>query len=130
MLGRTYAETLAKFGKPTRTNLRYYRKLLLSRMDCKFVADALPVVTEEDVLRLSSNSLNPMRMDECKRRYRAARELPGGFLIALLGPKEQPLSIIGGWRQGTTAVVHHQISEELSGLRKEFIGHGDAFLPY
>lgn len=119
-LGRTYDETLAKFGKPTRTNLRYYRKLLLSRMDCRFIADALPVVTEEDMVRLSANSLNPLAMDECKRRYRAARDLPGGFLIALLGPNGQPLSIIGGWRQGTTTVVHHQLNS--AGFEKHSLG--------
>ena len=120
LLGRTYDETLAKFGKPTRTNLRYYRKLLLARMDCKFIADALPVVSEEDMLHLNTNSLNPMTVQECKRRYRATRELPGGFLIALRGPDNQLLSIIGGWRQGTATVMHHQMNA--AGYEKSSLG--------
>ena len=120
LLGGTYDETLAKFGKGTRTNLRYYRKRLLAHMECRFVADAQTVLSEEDLLRLNSVSLNPMEAIECKRRYRATRELNGGFLIALLGPKDQLLSIIGGWRQGTTTVMHHQMNA--SGYEKFSVG--------
>jgi hypothetical protein len=120
LLGETYDETLAKFGKPTRTNLRYYRKLLLSRMPCEFIPDALPVLKEEELLRLSAISLNPLTESESKRRYRATRDLHGGFLIALRGPNDQLLSIIGGWRQGTTTVMHHQINS--AGYEKSSLG--------
>jgi hypothetical protein len=109
-LGETYEATLAKFGKGTRTNLRYYRKRLLAQMDCQFIADALPVLSEEDLLRMNATSLGPLDVVECKRRFRATRELPGGFLMALRSPNDQLLSIIGGWRQGTTTVMHHQMN--------------------
>jgi len=54
---------------------------------------------------------------ECKRRYRATRDLRGGFLIALRRPSGELLSVIGGWRQGNTTVMHHQMNS--SGYEKE-----------
>jgi hypothetical protein len=120
VLGRTYEETLAKFGKRTRTHLRYYRKRLTARIDCEFVADAHNALKEEDILSLNAASRNPLTVFECKRRYRATRDLPGGFLIALRGLNGQLLSVIGGWRQGTTTVMHHQMNA--SGYEKDSIG--------
>src|SRR5665213_302680 len=79
-------------------------------MDCEFIEDALPVLSEEDLIHMSTASAQPIPVMECERRYRATRDLPGGFLIALRGPKGQLLSIIGGWRQGTTTVMHHQMN--------------------
>jgi hypothetical protein len=116
-LGPTYEETLAKFGKRTRTHLRYYRKRLLARIDCEFVADAHGVLSEEDLLRMNAASRNPLTVFECKRRYRATLDLPGGFLIALRRRNGPLLSIIGGWRQGTTTVMHHQMNA--SGYEKD-----------
>ncbi len=108
ILGQTYEETLAKFGKRTRTHVRYYRKRLLARMACEFVPDAHRVFSEEDLIRMGASSRDPLSAIECKRRYRATRDLPGGYLTALRGPNGQLLSVIGGWRQGTTTVMHHQ----------------------
>jgi hypothetical protein len=120
LLGGTYEETLAKFGKQTRTNLRYYRKRLLAQMDCEFIADALPVLSGDDLIRLNSSSLNPLPVNECRRRYQAVRELNGGYLIALRGPQQRLLSVIGGWRQGTTTVMHHQMNA--AGYEKSSLG--------
>jgi hypothetical protein len=109
-LGRTYDETLAKFGKRTRINLRYYRKRLLAEMDCEFLADALPLLREEDFLSLNASARNQLSELECRRRFCAARDLNGGFLIALRRRDGKLLSAIGGWRQGTTTVMHHQLN--------------------
>ena len=117
ILGPTYEETLARFGKRTRTHLRYYRKRLLARMDCEFIADAHTLLNEEDLLCMNAASRNPLTVLECKRRYRATRDLPGGFMIALRAPDGQLLSIVGGWRQGTTTVMHHQMNA--SGYEKD-----------
>ncbi len=70
-LEATYEKTLAKFGKQTRFNLRYYRKRLLGKMDCTFLADARGLVSEEDALRMNARSLNPVPEKECMRRYAA-----------------------------------------------------------
>jgi hypothetical protein len=119
-LAQTYDETLAKFGKQTRFNLRYYRKRLLAREACTFFKDARAVVSEEDVVSMNRTSLNPVKDDECKRRYRACVDLPGSFLMALRGPTGQLLSVLGGWRQGTTTVMHFQIN--IAGFEKDSLG--------
>ena len=116
----TYEATLAKFGKRTRIHLRSYRKRLLEFMDCEFLADALPVLHEADLIALNQASLNPVAAAECCRRYRASRDLDGGFLIALRGPNGQLLSTVGGWRQGDTTVMHHQMN--VAGFEKHSIG--------
>lgn len=110
VLGPTYEETLAKFGKRTRNHLRYYRRRLLAEMDCEFLPDAGSVLREEDLLRLNAGSRNPLPPSECKRRYYATRDQNGGFLIGLRRVDGELLSIIGGWRQGTTTVMHHQLN--------------------
>ena len=110
ILGQTYEETLAKFGKRTRNHLRYYRKRLLAEMDCEFLADASSVLGEKDFLQLNSSSRNPLPASECKRRYDATRDQNGGFLIGLRRVTGELLSIVGGWRQGPTTVMHHQMN--------------------
>jgi hypothetical protein len=117
VLEKTYEETLAKFGKRTRTNLRYYRKRLLAQMDCTFLADAGSVVSEEELVLMNRRSLNQVPENECRRRFHATRDLSGGFLIALRKPDGELLSILGGWRQGTTTVMHHQMN--LAGFEKD-----------
>jgi hypothetical protein len=109
-LGTTYEETLARFGKRTRINLRYYRKRLLATMKCEFVADACSVMSEDDLNAMNAASLNPVPAAECLRRYRASRDLPGGFLIGLRGPEGRWLSALGGWRQGATTLMYYQIN--------------------
>ena len=120
ILGQTYDETLARFGKRTRTNLRYYRKRLLAEMDCEFIADALPVLKKEDFLSLNANAQNQLSEMECERRFCAARDLKDGFLIALRRREGELLSVIGGWRQGTTTVMHHQLNA--AGYEKHSLG--------
>jgi hypothetical protein len=117
VLEKTYEETLAKFGKRTRINLRYYRKRLLAKMDCEFLADARTMVSEAELVHMNTVSLNPVPEDECRRRYHATRDLSGGFLIGLRTPDGQLLSILGGWRQGTTTVMHHQMN--VAGFEKD-----------
>lgn len=109
-LSATYDETLARFGKRTRINLRYYRKRLLAIMKCEFVADVCAAMSEAELAAMNATSLNPVPMAECLRRYRASRDLPGGFLIGLRGPEGQWLSVLGGWRQGATTLMYYQIN--------------------
>jgi hypothetical protein len=120
VLEDTYEKTLAKFGKQTRFNLRYYRKRLMARIECTFLSDARAVVTETELLHLNKSSLNPIPEEECKRRYRATRDLMGGFLIGLRKQDGPLLSILGGWRHGTTTVMHHQMN--LAGFEKDSLG--------
>jgi hypothetical protein len=106
----SFDKTLAKFGKRTRTHLRYYRKRLQTEINCEFVPEALGVLHEADFVSLCAASRDRLSKVECKRRFRATRDLPGGFLMALRSPNGRLLSSIGGWRHGTTTVMHHQVN--------------------
>jgi hypothetical protein len=106
----TYEETLAKFGKRTRRNLRYHRRQVMEKTDCEFVADVCAAMTEEEFLCMNTSSLNPVPPTECMRRYRAARDLVGGFLLGLRDPAGNWLSVLGGWRQGATTVMYFQMN--------------------
>jgi hypothetical protein len=118
LLKPTYDETLAEFGKKTRTQLRYYRKRLLTKTDCEFVPDAKAVLSEAEFVALSARSLNPILASEARRRYQACA-LPGAFMIGLRAAGGEWLSIIGGWRQGTATVMHHQVNS--GGYEKDSI---------
>jgi hypothetical protein len=119
-LAPTYDLTLARFGKRTRTHLRYYRKRLQAETDCEFIPEAQHVLQQNEVVRLGAASRDPLASDECIRRFHATRDLSGGFLLAARHPDGTLLSTIGGWRQGSTAVMHHQINA--SGHERHSIG--------
>jgi hypothetical protein len=106
----TYDEMLARLGKRTRTNLRYYRKKFLEKMECEYVADARQSVTEAEAAALNSGALNRVAGAEALRRHRCSRDLPGSFLVALRGADRELLSLIGGWRHGTTTVLMYQVN--------------------
>jgi hypothetical protein len=116
----TYQATLAKLGKSTRFNLGYYRRRLLAKMPCEFVADARGMLSEADLRTINSGSLNPVPMELFKLQYASACHLPGGFLIGLRGPLGEWLSLIGGWRQDRTTVLHWQ--QNASGYERSSLG--------
>jgi len=106
-LGATYDETLARLGKTTRRNLRYYRRRLEARVACVFLADARGIFTEDDAAEMNRVSLNPIREDLCRRRHRGCFA-PEAFLVALRSTDGQWLSAMGGWRYGSTTIIHWQ----------------------
>jgi len=119
-LADTYDATLATLGKSTRFNLRYYRRRLLAAMDCTFVPDVRGQLSEADLRAINAACLNPVPFDLFKLQYASACELPGGFLIGLRGPQGEWLSLIGGWRQADTTVLHWQTNA--SGYERSSIG--------
>ena len=107
-LGKTYEETLAKFGKSTRTHFRYYRKKLDAKVNCEYVSDVRGMISETDMLELNSRCMNPVSKSECLLRYRNAAVNPGGMMAGLRDENGVWLSVIGGWRHGDTIVTHWQ----------------------
>ena len=69
LLERTFDETLMKFGKQTRFNLRYYRRRLEARIPLTFVADARSELSEEKCVAINANSLNPVPESECRAQF-------------------------------------------------------------
>ncbi|MGI4828870.1 MAG: GNAT family N-acetyltransferase [Janthinobacterium lividum] len=116
----TMQGTLAQMGKRTRTNLRYYRRRLEESMPCEYVVDAAAELATADVQELNAGSLNPVSPAEFERRIRSASELPGSFLSGLRAADGQWLSLMGGWRQGTTTVLYWQMNS--AGYEKQSIG--------
>lgn len=100
--------TLAQMGKSTRFNLRYYRRRLEREHRCEYVADAVPALAGLDLQELNAASLNPVAPEEFARRVRCATELPGSFLSGLRTRDGRWLSLVGGWRQADTVVLHWQ----------------------
>lgn len=120
-LAPTYEETLAQLGRLTRRNLRYYRRQLASRMQLEFVGDARNCLTCAEFERLNDASLNPVRSrEELRLRWRSSSESDGGFICGLRTAEGKWLSLIGGWRQETTTVVHWQLN--VAGLEQESVG--------
>jgi hypothetical protein len=108
VLEKTYEATLARLGKSTRFNLGYYRRRLLARMPCTFIADARGMLTEPELRAVNASCLNPVPFNLFKLQYASACHLPGGFLIGLRGPLGEWLSLIGGWRQDRATVLYWQ----------------------
>ena len=101
---------LAKFGKKTRDNLRYYRKRLGAEVGCEFVPDALSEMSQSEYEALNRASLNPVPHTECRRRYNSLRNESGSFLVGVRTSAGEWLSVLGGWRQDSTTVMHHQMN--------------------
>lgn len=119
LLGDSFEETLRKFGPSTRANMRVYRRRLARRMGYEFVPDARQALGEKHVEILATRSLNTTSVGEVMRRFRAARDLPGGFLVGLRRG-DGWLSLLGGWRQKTTTVIYFQVNS--AGYEKYSLG--------
>jgi hypothetical protein len=120
VLEETYAATLAKLGKATRFNLGYYRRRLVAKMRCTFVADARGMLNERELRTVNASCLNPVPFALFKLQYEAACTLPGGFLLGLRGQSGEWIGLIGGWRQDDATVLHWQTN--ISGYEKASIG--------
>lgn len=116
----TLDATLARMGKSTRFNLRYYRRRLEKQMACRFVTDAAALLRGADLEAINRTSLNPLPGAEFERRVASARSLEGSFLCGLRDVDGRWLSLAGGWRQGSTTVLHWQMNA--AGLEKYSIG--------
>ncbi len=120
-LAPSYDETLARMGRLTRRNLRYYRRHLGSRMRVEFVAEARGQISFAEFKTLNRSSLNPVRNEkELWLRWRSSCEIDGGFLAGLRTVEGKWLSLLGGWRHDTTTVVHWQLNS--AGYEHDSIG--------
>lgn len=116
----TLDATLAKMGKSTRFNLRYYRRRFAKELACEYVPEAAPLLHGADLAAMNAGSLNPVTPDEFERRVRSASELPGSYLSGLRAPDGRWVSLIGGWRQGETTVLYWQMNS--LGFERHSIG--------
>jgi hypothetical protein len=109
-IGPSFDETLARLGRLTRRNVRYYRRRLSARTPCELVPDVGAYITLDELHAFNRGSINPVSADEVNLRWRSASRLPGSFLMGLRTSGGEWLSFVGGWRQGTTTVLHWQMN--------------------
>lgn len=110
-VARSYDETLAQMGRLTRRNLRYYRRHLGARLHLEFIADARSLLSFADFEALNDSSLNPVRnRKELRLRWCGSCDVDGGFLAGLRTAEGKWLSLLGGWRQDGTTVLHWQLN--------------------
>jgi len=116
-LEASFNATLAKLGKNTRRNLRYYRKKLTEKTPCEFVADARGILSETELAKLNQRSLNPVPEAKLLLRHASACDLPGSFLMGIRIAEGEWLSLAGGWRQDGLTVLNWQMNT--AGYEKE-----------
>jgi hypothetical protein len=109
-LESTFEATLARLGKKTRANMRYYRRRLIAKAGCVFVPDARELLTAQDLAAANAGCMNPVPLQECILRFHSSCTLPGGYVCAMRDADGRWLSMVGGWRQGSTTVVQWQIN--------------------
>jgi hypothetical protein len=119
-LGETYEETMARLGKATRFNMRYYRRRLCKRMEVEFVPDARGMLSDDELVSVNANALNPVRLEECRLRYESSCKQPGGYLMGIRSADGEWLSLVGGWRHESLTVLHWQVNS--SSYKKDSIG--------
>jgi hypothetical protein len=89
-------------------------------MQMEYVPDAGRALRGVNLQALNAASLNPIEPGEFARRVQAAANLPESFLVGLRSADGTWLSLIGGWRQGTTTVLHWQMNR--AGYEKHSLG--------
>ena len=109
-LGPTFDETLARLGKLTRRNIRYYRRRLVGCVSCELVPDVRPHLTLDDLRAFNRQCINPVPDEEVDLRWRTVCISPESFAVGLRTGTGQWLSIAAGWRHGTTTVLHWQMN--------------------
>jgi hypothetical protein len=120
-LATTFDETLARLGRATRFNLRYYRRRLAKRLELEFVEDVRQHITLEEFAALNAASLNPVTSDhEIHLRWNCSCKLPGSFVVGLRTSQGKWLSLISGWRHETRTVLHWQMNA--AGYERDSIG--------
>lgn len=110
VLESSFDATLAKLGKNTRRNMRYYRKKLLEKTPCEFVADARGLISERKMAELNERSLNPVPEAKLLLRHATACDLGGSFLMGIRSVAGEWLSLAGGWRQDGLTVLNWQMN--------------------
>lgn len=119
-LQKTLDATLARMGKHTRRNMRYYRRKAEAELGCSFCPDAKSSLTMAELVELNCASTHPVRRSVIERRYRTTRSMDGFFCVGLRRADGQWISLLGGRRHHGVTEVDWQMNR--SGLAKLSVG--------
>lgn len=116
----TLDATLARMGKHTRRNLRYYRRKAEAELDYRFVHDAKSIVTMAQLRELNRASTHPVAQSVLDRRLRTLRSIEGFFCVGLKQPDGRWISLLAGRRHHGVTEIDWQMNR--GGLAKYSVG--------
>jgi hypothetical protein len=107
-LGKTLDQTLARLGRHTRRNLRYYRRRLESEIGATFVPDvAMP---KEEFFEFNRRSTHPAPEAHVAWRYNAIQQTPDTMFAGVKSSDGRWLSLIGGRRRSRLTEIQWQMN--------------------
>jgi hypothetical protein len=108
VLESTFEETLAKLGRHTRRNLRYYRRKAVRDLGCQFVSDVK--MSKEEFQDLDRRSSFPVSATVSSARYDASVSSSISFVAGIRDRYGNWLSIVGGKRANNLAELYWQLN--------------------
>src|SRR6267154_5492556 len=119
-LHKTFDATLARMGKHTRRNMRYYRRKAEADLGCSFIGDVRSKLTMAQLVELNRASTHPVPTAILERRHKTTRSIEGFFCVALSRADGQWISLLGGRRHHGVTEIDWQMNR--SGLAKYSVG--------
>jgi hypothetical protein len=119
-LQNTLDATLARMGKHTRRNMRYYRRRTEAELGCSFTADGKSMLTMAQLTELNRESTHPVSPSILERRYKTTKSMEGFFCVGLSQADGQWISLLGGRRHHRVTEVDWQMNR--GGLAKYSVG--------
>jgi hypothetical protein len=119
-LQKTLDATLARMGKHTRRNMRYYRRKAEAELGCNFTADMKSMLTMAQLIELNYASTHPVPHSTLERRYRTMKSMDGFFCVGMSRANGQWISLLGGRRHHGVTEVDWQMNR--GGLAKHSVG--------
>jgi hypothetical protein len=119
-LHETFDATLARMGKHTRRNMRYYRRKAEAELGCTFIADVKSKLTMAQLVELDHASTHPVPHTMLERRYKSTKSTEGFFCVGLSRTDGQWISLLGGRRHHGVTEVDWQMNR--GGLAKYSVG--------
>jgi hypothetical protein len=119
-LHKTFDATLARMGKHTRRNMRYYRRKAEADLGCSFTGDVKSSLTMAQLMELNRASTHPVPQAILERRHKTTRSIEGFFCVGLSRADGQWISLLGGRRHHGVTEIDWQMNR--SGLAKYSVG--------
>jgi hypothetical protein len=120
VLHETFDATLARMGKHTRRNMRYYRRKAEADLGCTFTGDVKTVLTMAQLMELNRASTHPVPHTILERRYKTTKSMEGFFCVGLSRADGQSIGLLGGRRHHGVTEVDWQMNR--GGLAKYSVG--------
>ncbi len=119
-LGSSFDATLAKLGKHTRRNLRYYRRRTEVELGCRFFPEIRGVMSKSEFSELNRVSTHPVEERAMLRRYDDLSRIKDSFCVGMRAADGRWLSLMGGRRHHGWTEVDWQVNR--AGLDRLSLG--------